>query len=429
MIYLLTLICLVLPSYLIRFSVFGVPTTMLEVLIYIAAIITIILKLKTKNEKPQLKIKNYWIPIILFLLAGIISVVIAPDKQVALGLFKAYIVDPVFFFFVLIYNVKNKEQIGLLIKALIASAILVSFHAIWQKLTGQLTPDGRVVGVFGYSSNYLALYLAPITVLVISYCLSRVKSRELLVIKKNLITLSPYILTILLLAYTLFLSASRAAIGAVVIGVISYLVISYWDWIKAKKIIVFLFLCFSVLLLILGWFLTKPDWQASSDSGRISSSNNIRWEIWKTTGEIIKQKPLLGTGLGNYQNYFTELTKDRVNYPEFIAPRALTPHNLFLNIWVNLGLLGLIAFIWLLVLFFRYATRLPAGQVCDMRYAKDNQLVTCHLLLVTMMITIIIQGLVDTPYWKNDLAVMFWLFLGLAIINKNILFNTNEKNH
>lgn len=33
--------------------------------------------------------------------------------------------------------------------------------------------------------------------------------------------------------------------------------------------------------------------------------------------------------------------------------------------------------------------------------------------LISAMIVIIVHGLVDVPYFKNDLAVMFWLFLAM----------------
>ena len=32
--------------------------------------------------------------------------------------------------------------------------------------------------------------------------------------------------------------------------------------------------------------------------------------------------------------------------------------------------------------------------------------------------TIFIYGLVDTPYWKNDLVMIYWMLVALAIISK-----------
>ena len=34
------------------------------------------------------------------------------------------------------------------------------------------------------------------------------------------------------------------------------------------------------------------------------------------------------------------------------------------------------------------------------------------------MTVLLIHGLVDVPYFKNDLAVLFWIIIGLIIINK-----------
>ena len=411
MTYFIALICLLLPSYLIRFSVFGLPTTLLEILIYIAAIITLIqnFKIKNQNDNLKLKIKNLklFLPIVLFVVAGIISVFVSPDKHEALGLLKAYVFDPIIFFFILICNIKDKKQIDIIFKALILSGFIVAVHAIYQKFTGQVTLDNRVVGIFGYSPNYLALYITPITVLTFGYSLAIAEKNG---DGRNYLTNKIWIYDLALLAmfWAILLSGSRAALAAAIIGIASYFVIKYWSNIVKKKIIVSLLYCSIVILLIAGWFFVKPNWQLSSqEGGRITSSNNIRWEIWKTTvNDIIFQKSnwLTGVGLGNYQNYFSELTKDRVNYPEWISPLALTPHNIFLTIWVNLGLVGLIAFVWIIYLFFQSS--------------KYSKLTAYSLILVAVMITILIQGLVDSPYWKNDLAVFFFIVVALMFQTK-----------
>ncbi|EKD57096.1 MAG: hypothetical protein ACD_58C00002G0005 [uncultured bacterium] len=462
MIYFIALIVFLLPSYLVRFSVFGIPTTMLEVLIYGAFVTTLILKLKSKNEKPKLKTKNlYIIPIILFIISGILSVAMAPDKREALGLFKAYIIDPILFFYIVIsfdrkkeilnpkHEILNKPQFSnnqsqnkskiinhkseILMKALIASGVLVALHAIWQKLTGDTTIDGRILGIFSLdansSPNYLAFYLVPIAVLI--------SGLEMNIIGSNLMKIDSfykniwyYDISFILITYAIWLTGSRAAIGALVAGVISYFVISYWQKIKSNRIFTLLLYCFITLLLVIGWQNTKPDWGATPDAGRISSSNNIRWEIWNTTvKDMIPHNMvwLKGVGFGNYQNYFSELTNNKVNYPEWITPWAHTPHNLFLNIWMNLGLLGLISFIWILTLFFKPQTTNTKSQINPNIQIKNlpadrqdsNQSIIHHspfTIYYSMMIAILIQGLVDSSVYKNDLWILFWLIIGLSII-------------
>jgi len=425
MIYFTSLIILFLPSYLIRFCIFGIPTTLLEILIYVAFIVTLILKLKSKNEKLQPKTKKIIIPIILFVISGIISVIIAPDKREALGLFKAYIFDPIIFFWLVIVSFKqNKNSFKILIKSLILSGTLVSIHVIWQKISGNITPDGRVLGIFGYNPNYLAFYLAPILVLVhglemmiIDQYQEANKVGFFASLKMVYNKIWFYDIVFILIIASIWFSGSRAGILAVIIGCGAYYVLRYWQIIVSKKISAFILFCLLTLSIIIGAKMVMPDWSLTRENGgRISSSNNVRWEIWQTTVKDILPRGnnwLLGVGLGNYQNYFTNLTKDRVNYSEWISPLAFTPHNLFLNIWVNLGLLGLVSFVWIIIIFFKATSNKATS---NKEIYQSNYLVTCHLLLVTTMITILIQGLVDSPIWKNDLAVMFWLFIALGYI-------------
>jgi len=133
----------------------------------------------------------------------------------------------------------------------------------------------------------------------------------------------------------------------------------------------------------------------------VATSNNIRWYVWQTSIEIVGQRPLLGVGLGNYQNYFTQRTKDRVNYPEFIAPLALTAHNLYLHILTTMGVVGLIVFMWLIWSAIKAVSpqsRLPAT-----------------LMILAGFVSILFYGFVDTPFFKNDLAILWWLLIGILL--------------
>jgi hypothetical protein len=64
--------------------------------------------------------------------------------------------------------------------------------------------------------------------------------------------------------------------------------------------------------------------------------------------------------------------------------------------WVNLGLLGLIGFVTILVgLYTKGLKSTPA--------------------LVAVITVILVTGLVDSPYIKNDLAVLFWVVILLFV--------------
>jgi len=93
------------------------------------------------------------------------------------------------------------------------------------------------------------------------------------------------------------------------------------------------------------------------------------------------------------------LTKARANFTEYITPLALTPHNIFLMFWLSAGILGLAAFIWLLVNFYRQT--------------KEKMASNLGVIVLAVFSSIIIYGLVEASIWKNDLSLLFWTFWGL----------------
>jgi len=85
----------------------------------------------------------------------------------------------------------------------------------------------------------------------------------------------------------------------------------------------------------------------------------------------------------------------------------LYPHNIILNFWSELGLAGALLFVWLIGKYF-------VGGFKIWRYFSDRE-PECYLILglIGSMTVVVIHGLVDVPYFKNDLAVLFWLLLAM----------------
>lgn len=391
--YLIALICLALPAYLIRFSIFGIPTTALEILIYIVFIIGLV------NIKKAAKIpRAYLWPAGLLLVAALISVWVSPDKRTALGELKAFFIDPILVWWLAVSYLKTDDT-KWLIAGLAGSSLIVSAHAIWQKIIGQVTADGRVVGIFGYSPNYLALFLAPI--IIVSSIWYLVSGWQ----KKNYWRFGFGIFLLIVNLVALYLSGSRGGLLALGGGIVFYLIVRFWPIIKQKlwlKVGIGLIIAASII--VAAWAF-RPNFSLSGDSGsRIVSSDNVRWQIWETAWELGLKHPVWGVGLGNFQNAFNELTQNRVNFPEFITPWALTPHNLFLMFWLTTGLLGLAAGIWLIAYGIWIGLKNPNPQ---------------KIIILSALAVIILQGLVDTPYFKNDLSVLFWLVIaGIIIADK-----------
>ena len=76
------------------------------------------------------------------------------------------------------------------------------------------------------------------------------------------------------------------------------------------------------------------------------SSMGIRVVMWQNSVELIRARPLLGYGLGGTKPAYAAYVKDRAEGWKAIVTGD--PHNQFLRVWIEAGLPGLLAFVFML---------------------------------------------------------------------------------
>jgi O-antigen ligase len=92
------------------------------------------------------------------------------------------------------------------------------------------------------------------------------------------------------------------------------------------------------------------------------TSMGIRVVIWQTTAELIQARPLLGYGLGGYAPaYATRIAQKHSDGWRAIV--TVDPHNQYLYVWAEAGLLGLLAFLGFLVALWRQRPPTPMGAI------------------------------------------------------------------
>lgn len=383
-----------LPTYLVRFAVLGIPTTLLELCIYAATAYGLALYGGHSVYRDRLRQRvQFLLPAALLFLGALIGVLVSPDQRLALGLLKGFIIDPILVYVLLLTFVGGRQEIMRLIRTVVVSGSIVATVGILQAL---ILHESRALGIYRFdaasSPNYLAFVLAPLAPLV------------LVAIRR------PWLRAVSLasLLAALMLTGSRAGLVAGIAGLGIALVLSSRQFWTQRTVQL---ACLSVLVLGLfgSWFVVRPDFGASpTTGGRITSSNNIRWQIWGATGELVRAHPVTGLGLGNYQRAFGILTEHRVNFAAYITPEARTPHNLAVGLWTDTGLLGLGAFFVGLVLVGR-------SLVVGLRRSQTRQLAA---VLTGSWFVLLAHGLVDMPIWKNDLFILFWFLVALpGILN------------
>ena len=116
---------------------------------------------------------------------------------------------------------------------------------------------------------------------------------------------------------------------------------------------------------------------------------------------MLRDHPIFGAGLSG----FAQVMAPYHPPPQPACCPLIYPHMIVLNFWAVLGLLGLAAFTWLTVLGFRQAL---IGARRGTGFLGAVPLGVCLAL-----VTIVVHGLVDVPFFKNDLSLQYFALLGL----------------
>lgn len=367
-----------LPCYLVRFSLFGFPTNALDVLI-LACIFGGWLLYRKKIDYPVFfkKYRPFVFSVGLIFGGLILSVLVAENYAVGLGVIKSWFLLPILFSLTagLVIEKERRKNVFL---AYYLSAFFVALSAWGYFVFQVVTYDGRLQGFFN-SPNYLSMYLAPAVFIFCGLLLEAKTKRKWLLSLSGVVILGALYLTC---SYASWLAVLAAAVLA--LGIEKKL-----NW-KRWLIVVFLLgvLLFSQIGADKFRGIMHLDERASFSS---------RITIWHSVEKMLENNWFWGIGAGNFQTKYLEYQKYFPPYLEWAVPH---PHNLYLAFWLYGGIFGLAGFLVLVGFWFREIFR-----------AQKNPVL--KLIGLGIMLYFLLHGLVDTTYFKNDLATLFWLLFVL----------------
>jgi len=390
------LIAATLPAYLLRFSIGPIPMTFLEVMILVLVFIYIV---KARPSLHSIVPRDWILPMGLLLLAATIGILVAPDRLSALGIWKAFYLEPMMLFAVIVDMIRRDDKTpDRLLAAIAAGGLFVAVAAIAQKLTGLGIPipwdvEGRVTSVFPYP-NAVSLYLGPIVVMSSLLSVRGIKAEA--ISWKGLLRFARndrrwlWISTAVLGSLAIVLAQSEAAVAAVVATL--FLAAVSTKRFRAAAIVVAVAATVVVATIspLRHYALDKLTFRDYSETVRLSQ--------WAETVDMLRDHPVLGAGLNGYPTAM--IPYHRAAHIEIFQ----YPHTLLLNIWVELGMLGLIAFgamAWRV-----FATLFPSPSKGEGQ--GEVRVIVFVLLAMTL------HSLFDVPYFKNDLAAMTWIFLAVV---------------
>ncbi len=396
-VYAVGLTIILLPTYLFRSNIAGLPVTFLELdiwTVFCSWLTGTLVRNGFKLPVLPAQLKIYRWPIILILAGSTVAVFLGPNLFSAAGLWKAYIIEPILFLIVLKNVLTTPENKKIILWALGISTITIAWLAIYQKFSGLgiYTPawtnpaHRRATSLFS-SPNAVGLYLGPIIAIYIGWMVAEFKQYKAILLK--LLIVLPALVA---LAFTMSQGAYLGLAAALIF-------MAFFGWNKKITAAVV------AVIIVVAFILPQLRSAALPMITFTDASGQNRLTLWNIAATQLTANPknfILGLGIGGFA-----AVQNTLRNPLKLEP-LLYPHNILLNFWTELGLLGLIGFSWVVTVFFQtgFKQLLPTSYFL----LPNNWL---QLGVMAAMVTVVVHGLIDVPYFKNDLAVLFWVVVGL----------------
>lgn len=379
------LIIISLPLYLVRFSVFGFNTNVLDVLLFLFVLFVLIDHFYLKRYNPKDRailiysdIKKFILPAALVLIGLTASTFKSGDIFVSAGIIKSWFILPILLFAGSVSIIDSDDKKRSILKAWFIGGCLVGIISLLYYLLGNVAYDGRLAAFFS-SPNNLAMFLAPSFIIGIWFVFwGDNKSSE-----------SFYgVIGLVLIGFIIFATKSLGGFAAILLSFV-FLVVKLLRLKENKRFSALLIATFLICVTLYLFY--------AHDFGDRSSLMS-RVIIWKSAVKILSDNLVLGIGPGMFQENYLSYQRYFTPYLEWAVPH---PHNIFLAFWLQSGLVGIVGFLWLVTSFFKNVWK-----------NKENNIA---LLCGALMIYFLAHGLIDATYWRNDLAVMFWMAISLSI--------------
>jgi O-antigen ligase len=374
-----------LPVYMVRFTLLSFPTNALDVLM-VAGIAIYLMHLFSERGFSG-SLQSVWkgagyelLAFGLILIGLALSMIWAQNYRTGLGVIKSWFVLPFLFSLILLLRAKENERLAdeMMTSYFYGAGIVSALGAVFI-LLNKLTYDGRLT-LFFRSPNQLSMFLAPALMIGIYSLIikSDLKSKDAALIWGGSA----------LIALNLLFTFSYGAWLACGAGLLTLFYIA-----SKKRIKTILFAL--VIFGIVGVFSSIPKIQDLISANNRSSIDS-RSMIWQASVLIAQRNPFFGIGPGNFQNTYLNYQKYFPPYLEWAVPH---PHNIFLAFYLEAGFFGIAGFIWLILIF-----------LAKSKKAMQDHRLTASLY-ISLMAVILVQGFFDTTYWRNDLAVFFWVLI------------------
>ena len=390
--------------YVLIFSL-PISKTAIEVCATTAIVSWCIKKILLGRKGLKLAYAELNLPLIIFLFIGFVSIFFSTYSDISTKAFFRKLLEYIALYFVVLESVTKKEVVRKMIIAMGAIASVIIIDCLYQKVTGfdfirgyrmfitnHIETEGRMTASFNFP-NGLSAWLLIISLPFISLALYYKRNKHLRIISS---VLAVFLVVCLFLAYTK---------GAIVGFILGLALLFFLKMGKRQKTLCIVFLLLATTIILLVPHELRESFNLSSISWYGTSAQH-RLQLWATAWRMFMDRPLLGQGLNTFM----------ANYERFRGPLEKGiwyAHNCYLQIAAELGIFGLLVFLWMII-------RMAISSVRSWKRIDDEFLRYTYLGLFCGIAAFLMHSAVETSLYSLQLAVLFYFSLGLLMGIKRI---------
>jgi len=341
-------------------------------------------------------------PLLLCLGALVLSTLASPDIANSLrGYGRLWLVAS---FFATYHLVRERHEVGRLVSVMVFAAAVVAAYGVVQHFTGVdlarvmvgKAPDLDLVGSNPETYRTQGLHPSGITYahnLLFPLTFATAQLSTALPWRRRVALLAGWVVMVLALVFSFTRGVWMAfAIVLVVIGAV-----------RGRRHALAAAAALGALALAV--VSLGPAVRSRALSTFDLAANLGRSQIWRANVDMIAERPLLGWGYGNYKRFRAPFY---ARYPS--ADKTAHAHNDFLQVWVDCGLVGLGAFLYVFWAIigdgWRTYRRLPAAA------ERQRSVVLGGVLAV---IGFLVGGLTQYNFGDAEVVIVLWFTVGLLM--------------
>ena len=418
-------------------SFYGIPRYLKTGLGALLVLIIVLAWLYQGYQKRELSIvqSKLYLPMALFLLWALISFFWSFNLHLATISWVQYLTYALLFFIVL-NSFTSKNSISALFHTLIISLFVVSIIGLSQQYLSDITLIKQfyyqfVAPAASFANKNLASHFVVMTI-PLSFLM-------FIVTKNKRLSFAYSLVTFFSLWYVIIIAARQAYV-AIFVELLVIVLFLVFDYVKNNntflksiqhikiKIITFIFLIFS--LFIVSNF--SSDGFDLSKGGKLESVAKISLEggssripAWKNTIEMIKDHPIAGVGIGQWQEHYPlyyDASAPDVIFGDTI--RLTKAHNEYLEMFANVGIVGFLPLLWIFIIVFK-------GTWNKLKSNDDRG----RVLAISMgMVGFTVVAFFSFPIWAYVSAFILFIFIALvdnmtSTVEKKYIIPINKKRY